>query len=142
VAPAGQPVAIAMDRKHRRLFISGRNPKLLVVMDADSGKIIGQPFSIGDRVDTTVYDPETGLVASATREGTIHILHEDSPDKLSEVETVKTEFGAKTMGLDPKTHNLFVTTSDFDPAPPPTEKQRNPQPIAKPGTFRVLIYGR
>ncbi|HTA71222.1 MAG TPA: hypothetical protein VK776_23210 [Bryobacteraceae bacterium] len=142
VAPAGQPVSIAMDRKTRRLFISGRNPKLLVVMDADSGKIIGQSFPIGDRVDTTIFDPATGMVASSTREGTIHIFHEDSPDKLSMVETVKTEFGAKTMGLDPKTHNLFVSTSDFDPPGPPTEKQRNPQPRAKPGTFRVLVYGR
>jgi len=142
VAPAGQPTTIAMDRQHRRLFVGGRNPKLLVVMDADSGKIIGPSFPIGDRVDTNVFEPETGMVAAATREGTIHIFHEDSPDKLSVVETVKTEFGAKTMGLDPKTHNLFVTTSDFDPPPPPTEKQRNPQPVAKPGTFRVLIYGR
>ncbi|HEX4596052.1 MAG TPA: YncE family protein [Bryobacteraceae bacterium] len=142
VAPAGQPVSIAMDRKNRRLFISGRNPKLLVVMDADSGRIIGQSFPIGDRVDTTIFDPETKLVASSTREGTIHIFHEDSPDKLSVVETVKTEFGAKTMGLDTKTHNLFVDTSDFDPPGPPTEKQRNPQPRAKPGTFRVLVYGR
>jgi YVTN family beta-propeller protein len=142
VAPAGQPVSIAMDRKTRRLFISGRNPKLLVVMDADSGKIIGQSFPIGDRVDTTIFDPETKVVASSTREGTIHIFHEDSPDQLSAVETVKTEFGAKTMGLDPKTHRLFVDTSDFDPPGPPTEKQRNPQPRAKPGTFRVLVYGR
>jgi DNA-binding beta-propeller fold protein YncE len=142
VAPAGQPVSIAMDRKSRRLFISGRNPKLLVVMDADNGKIIGQPFPIGDRVDTTIFDPETTVVASSTREGTIHIFHEDSPDKLTVVETVKTEFGAKTMGLDVKTHNLFVDTSDFDPPGPPTEKQRNPQPRAKPGTFRVLVYGR
>ena len=142
VAPAGQPVSIAMDRKTRRLFISGRNPKLLVVMDADSGKIIGQSFPIGDRVDTTIFDPGTGVVASSTREGTIHIFHEDSPDKLSVVETVKTEFGAKTMGLDPKTHNLFVDTSEFDPPGPPTEKQRNPQPRAKPGTFHLLVYGR
>jgi YVTN family beta-propeller protein len=59
VAPAGQPVSIAMDRKNRRLFIGGRNPKLQVVMDADSGKIIGQSFPIGDRVDTTIFDPET-----------------------------------------------------------------------------------
>jgi YVTN family beta-propeller protein len=142
VAPAGQPVSIAMDRKNRRLFISGRNPKLLVVMDADSGKIVGQSFPIGDRVDTTIFDAATGIVASSTREGTIHIFHEDSPDKLSVVETVKTEFGAKTMGLDTKTHNLFVDTSDFDPPGPPTEKQRNPQPRAKPGTFRLLVYGR
>jgi DNA-binding beta-propeller fold protein YncE len=142
VAPAGQPVSIAMDRKTRRLFISGRNPKLLVMMNADTGKIIGQSFPIGDRVDTTIFDPETKVVASSTREGTIHIFHEDSPDQLSAVETVKTEFGAKTMGLDPKTHRLFVNTSDFDPPGAPTEKQRNPQPKAKPGTFRLLVYGR
>ncbi|PYT14679.1 MAG: hypothetical protein DMG59_16525 [Acidobacteria bacterium] len=127
VAPAGQPVSMAMDRQHRRLFIGGRNPKLLVVMDADSGKIIGQPFPIGDRVDSNVYDPETGMVASSTREGTIHIFHEDSPDRFSIVETVKTEFGAKTMALDPKTHNLFVDTSDFDAPPAPTGKQQDPE---------------
>jgi YVTN family beta-propeller protein len=142
VAPSGQPVAIAMDRQHRRLFVGGRNPKLLVMMDADTGKIIGPSFPIGDRVDAITFDPETGMVAAATREGTIHIFHEDSPDKLSVVETVMSEFGAKTMGLDTKTHNLFVDTSDFDPPPPPTEKQRNPQPVAKPGTFRLLVYGR
>jgi YVTN family beta-propeller protein len=142
VAPAGQPVAIAMDRQHRRLFVGGRNPKMLVMMDADSGKVIGQPFPIGDRVDANIFEPETGMVAAATREGTIHIFHEDSPDKLSVIETVMTEFGAKTMGLDPKTHNLYVDTSDFGPAPPPTEKQRNPQPVAKPGTFHLLVYGR
>jgi DNA-binding beta-propeller fold protein YncE len=142
VAPAGAPVSIAMDRKHRRLFISGRGPKLLVVMDADNGKIIGQPFPIGDRVDANVFDPGTGLVASATREGTLHIFHEDSPNKLSVVETVKTEFGAKTMALDLKTHRLFLDTSDFDPPAAPTAKQKNPQPRAKPGTFHLLIYGR
>src|SRR5216684_3495325 len=135
VAPAGAPVSITMDRQHRRLFVGGRNPKLLVMMDADTGKVIGPSFPIGDRVDTNIFDPESGMVASATRDGTIHIFHADSPDKLSVVETVKTEFGAKTMGIDPKTHNLFATTSDFGPAPPPTEKQRNPQPVAKPGTF-------
>ena len=142
VAPSGQPVAIAMDRKTRRLFVGGRNPKMLVVMNADTGKVIGEPFPIGDRVDANIFDASTNTVASATREGTLHIFHEDSPDKLSVVETVKTEFGAKTMGFDPKTHNLYLTTSDFGPAPAPTEKQPNPQPVATPGTFRLLIYGR
>ena len=113
VAPAGQPVAIAMDRQHRRLFVGGRKPTMLVMMDADSGKIIGPSFPIGDRVDANIYEPETGMLFSATREGTIHIFHEDSPEKLSVVETVKTEFGAKTMGLDPKTHNLFVDHVGF-----------------------------
>jgi YVTN family beta-propeller protein len=143
VAPAGQPVSIAMDREHRRLFISGRNPQLLVVMNADNGKIIGQPFPIGSRVDANVYDPQTGLVASSTGEGTLHIFHEDSPEKLSIVETVKTEYGAKTMALDPKTHNLWLDTADFDPpAAAAAGEKRAPQPRAKPGTFHYLIYGR
>src|SRR6267143_2854138 len=123
VAPAGAPVAITMDRKNRVLFIGCRNPRMLVVMDADTGKIIGDAFPIGDRVDANIYDPETGLLASATREGTLHIFHLDSPAKLSVVETVKTEFGAKTMGLDSKTHNLYLTTADFRPAAAPTDKQ-------------------
>jgi len=141
VAPTGQPVSIAMDRQRRRLFIGGRNPKLLVMMDADTGKIIGESFPIGDRVDTNIYDPDKRLVASSTREGTIHLFREDSPDKLSLVETVQTEFGAKTMGFDAKTHNLFVDTSDFE-TPAATGKQANPQPRPKPGTFRLLIYTR
>src|ERR1700722_9991554 len=142
VAPSGAPTSITMDRKNRRLFVGGRNPKMLVMMDADTGKVIGDAFPIGDRVDANVFDAETSTLAAATREGTLHIFHEDSPDKLSVVETVTTEFGAKTMGLDPKTHKLFLTTSDFGPAPAPTEKQPNPQPVATPGTFRLLIYGQ
>jgi WD40 repeat protein len=142
LAPGGQPTSITMDRKTRRLFIGGRKPTTLVMMNADTGKIIGDAFPIGDRVDANIFDPSTGTVAAATREGTLHIFHEDSADKLSVIETVKTEFGAKTMGFDPKTHNLYLTTSDFGPAPAPTEKQPNPQPVATPGTFRLLIYGK
>jgi YVTN family beta-propeller protein len=141
VAPEGQAVALAIDRQHRRLFSSGRKPQFTVMMDADNGKVI-QSFPISAGVDANVYDPETGMVFVSTREGMIHIFHEDSPDKLSEVEKVKTEYGAKTMTLDSKTHNLILTTSDFDPPGPPTEKQPNPLPRAKPGNFRVLVYGR
>ena len=92
-------------------------------------------------VDTTVYDPETAMAACSTGDGTIHIFHEDSPDTISMAETVKTEFGAKTMALDPKTHNLLVDTSDFE-TPAATAKQPNPRPVAKPGTLRLLVYGR
>jgi hypothetical protein len=72
----------------------------------------------------------------------VHVFHEDSPDKLSEVETIKTEFGAKTMGLDTKTHNLFLDTADFGPAPPPGADRPHPQRPAIQGTFHVLVYGR
>jgi len=141
VAPAGTPVAMAMDRQHRRLFSAGRGPQMLVMMDADNGKVL-QSFPITAGVDATIFEPETGMIFVSTREGMIHIFHEDSPDKLSEVETVKTEYGAKTMALDSKTHNLYVSTSDFDPPAAPTEKQPHPLPRAKPGNFRVLVYGR
>lgn len=141
VAPAGTPVAMAMDRQHRRLFSSGRGPQMLVMMDADNGKVL-QSFPITAGVDANVFEPETGLLFVSTREGMIHIFHEDSPDKLSEVETVKTEYGAKTMGVDSKTHNLFLSTSDFDPPAAPTAKQPNPLARAKPGNFRVLVYGK
>lgn len=141
VAPAGGPTALAMDLQHRRLFSAGRNPQMLVVMDADSGKVI-QSFPISAGVDAAAYEPETGLIFASTREGMIHIFHEDSPDKFSEVETVKTQFGAKTMGLDTKTHNLFVDTADFGEPPAPTAERPHPQRAAIPGTFRVLVYGR
>jgi len=140
VTPAGAPTALAMDRQHRRLFSSGRNPQMLVMMDADNGKVI-QSFPISSGADANVYESETGLLFVSTREGMVHIFHEDSPDKLSEVESVKTEYGAKTMALDPTTHNLYLTTSDFAPAAP-TAHQPNARRAAVPGTFRLLIYGR
>ncbi|MGH9773656.1 MAG: YncE family protein [Candidatus Acidiferrales bacterium] len=141
VAPAGAPTAIAMDQQHRRLFSSGRNPQKLVVMDADNGKVI-QSFPISAGADANVYEPETGMLFVSTREGMIRIFHEDSPDQFSVVESVKTEFGAKTMGLDTKTHNLFLSTVDFAPAPAPTAERPNPRRTPIPGTFRLLVYGR
>ena len=140
-APAGQLVAMAMDQKNRRLFSGGRNPQFMVMMDADNGKVL-QSFPISVGVDAINFEPATNLVFVSTREGKIHIYHEDSPSKLSEVETVETQYGAKTMQIDPKTHKLFLSTSDFDPPAAPTEKQPHPIARAKQGNFRVLVYGR
>jgi outer membrane protein assembly factor BamB len=141
VAPAGRPTALAIDIKHQRLFSAGRNPQMLVVMDASNGKVI-QSFPISGGVDAAAYEPDTGMVFASTREGMIHIFHEDSPDKFSEVETVKTEFGAKTMGLDTKTHNLFVDTADFGAPGTSAAGQPSPRRTAVPGSFHVLVYGR
>jgi len=139
VAPAGGPTAIAMDREHRRLFIAARNPQMFVVMDADSGKVI-QSFPISAGADADAYDPSTGLVFVSTRDGMIHIFHEDSPDKFTAMDSVTTEYGAKTMGLDTKTHNLFLTTADFAPAPAATAEHPNPRRSAISGTFRLLVF--
>jgi YVTN family beta-propeller protein len=140
IAPAEEATAMDMDVQHNRLFIGGRN-KLLAIMDADTGKVL-QSFPIGSGVDTNIFEPKTGLLFSAVREGALHIFHEDSPDKFSAVETVKTEFGARSMALDPTTHELFIDTADFGPAPSATAEQPNPQPTPVLGTFRLLVYGR
>jgi hypothetical protein len=140
IAPAERAASLAMDRQHRRLFIGGRT-KIFAIMDADTGKII-QTFPIGDGVDANVYEPKTGLVFAATREGILHIFHEDTPDKFSLVENVKTEPGARNMALDPKTHDVFLDTADLGQPPAPTAQQPNPNPPAIPGTFRLLVYGR
>jgi YVTN family beta-propeller protein len=140
-APEGQPVSMAIDQKNRRLFSAGRGPQMVAMIDADSGKVI-QTFPISGGVDANAFEPATGLLFVSTREGLIHIFHEDSPDKLSEVETVKSEYGARTIQIDPKTHKLFLSTADFNPPAAPTEKQPHPQPTPKPGNFRVLVFGR
>jgi DNA-binding beta-propeller fold protein YncE len=141
VAPGGEPVAMAMDREHRRLFSSGHNPPTLVVINADNGKIL-QSIPISDGADSSAFDPATGLVYVSTKAGKVHIFHEDSPDKFSEVGTVSTEFGAKTMALDPQTKNIFLTTSDFGPPPPATPERPHPSPTQILGTARLLIYGK
>jgi hypothetical protein len=130
-----------MDREHGRLFSSGRDPKFLVLMDADSGRVL-QSLSISSGADANVFESETRLLFVSTRAGKLHIFHEDSPDKLSEVETVETEFGAKTMNIDPTTHNLFLTTADFGSPGPPTKKHPRPQRAPTPGAFRVLMGAR
>jgi YVTN family beta-propeller protein len=140
IAPAGQATALDMDVQHKRLFIGGRN-QILAVMDAENGKVL-QTFPIGSGVDTNIFEPKSGLLFTATREGTLHVFHEDRADKFRVVETVKTEFGARNMALDPKTHKLFIDTADFAPAAAPTADQPKPQPTPTSGTFRLLVYGR
>jgi hypothetical protein len=141
VAPAGGPTALAMDVEHHRLFSAGREPQKLVVLDSDSGKVV-QSFAISSGADAAAYEPETGLIFVSTREGMVHVFHEDSPDKFSEAETIKTELGAKTMGLDTKTHKLFLSTAEFGKPPAATAEDPHPRGAAKMGTFHVLVYGR
>jgi DNA-binding beta-propeller fold protein YncE len=135
-APEGQPTSLAIDTKTRRLFSAGRGPQFVVMMDADNGKVLAS-YPISGGVDANSFEPGTGMLFVSTREGMLHIYHEDSPDKLSEVEAIKTEYGAKTNQVDPKTHRVFLSTSDFNPPAAPTKL-----PTAKPGNFRILVYGR
>jgi len=120
-APCASPSSMAMDRANRRLFLGCRS-KVMAVMNADTGQII-TTLPIGDHVDATAFDPETKLIFNSNGEGTITVIHQDSADKYSIVETVKTVPRAKTMALDPKTHQLFLSTAEN-------------------GQFEVLVVGK
>jgi len=141
VAPAGGPTALALDQEHQRLFSAGRAPQMLVMMDANDGRVI-QSAPISSGADAAVYEPETGMIFVSTREGLIHVFHEDSPAKFSTLATINTQFGAKTMGLDIKTHKIFVDTADFGAPAKPTKERPRPQRVAIPGTFRVMVYAQ
>ncbi len=140
LAPGESPSGIAMDTQSRRLF-SGCHNKMMVVMDADSGKVIATP-AIGQGVDANGFDPGTGLAFSSNGDGTLTVVHEDSPDKFTVVDNVQTQRGARTMALDEKTHTVFLVTAEFEPPPPGTQTTERRRPTMKPGTFTLLVVGQ
>lgn len=140
IAPGAEPSGLAIDRKHRRLFAVCGN-KLMAVVNADSGKVI-TTLTIGAGTDAAAFDPETGFAFSSNGEGTLTVVHEDSPDKFSVVENVPTQVRARTMALDGKTHQLFLVTAEFGPAPAATAQQPRPRAPMVPGTFTLLTLSR
>jgi DNA-binding beta-propeller fold protein YncE len=140
VAPGEEPSGLAMDREHRRLFIGCGNKKM-IVMDADNGRVIAA-LPIGDEVDANGYDPATELAFSSNGDGTLTVVHEDSPDKFTVAETVKTERGARTMTIDFKKHTIILVTADFTPAAQETAERPHPRPGIVPNTFRILVFGK
>ena len=138
IAPGEEASGMAIDLAHHRLFLGCGN-KLMVIMDSSSGKVVGS-VPIGQGVDANAFDPGTQLAFSSCGDGTVTIAHEDSPDKLTVVQTLKTERGAKTMALDPKTHNIYLSTAKFEAAPAQAEGAPRQRPKIVPGTFKVLVY--
>jgi hypothetical protein len=114
----------------------------MAVADGDNGKII-TTLPIGPHVDATAFDRETGLIFFANN-GSVTIIHQDSPDKYSPVETAKTQLKTNTLALDPKSHKIYMPGADFGPPPAPTPENPHPAPpkIPVPGTFKLLILGR
>ncbi len=141
LAPCKEPSGLAMDIAHRRVF-AGCDNKMMAVIDADSGKVVATP-EIGEGVDANAFDPELAYAyASNGESGTLTVVHEDSPDKYSVVDNVPTQAHARTMALDPKTHQVFLVTADFGPAPAATPDNAHPRPTMVKDSFVVLIFGR
>jgi len=133
-APCMQPVSMAIDTVHHRLF-SGCRSGVLAVSDYQAGKII-TTLPIGMGVDGTGYDGASGDVFASSADGTFTIIHQDSPDTYNVVGSVTTPSGSRNMGLDPTTHRIYVAAATFGPS---TQGRR---PDVVPDTFKLLVIAR
>lgn len=138
LAPGKEPSGLAMDIQHHRLFSVCRN-KLMVVVNPDDGKIVAT-VPIGTGVDGCAFDPGTQLAFSSNGEGTLTVVHEESPSLFVVVENASTQRGARTIAVDPLTHSVYTASAEFGPAPEPTAAHARPRPPILPNTFVVLKY--
>ena len=132
-----EPSGLAFDQKNRRLFSVCGNKKMTVA-NADTGKVVAAP-AIGEGPDAAGFDPDTQLVFSSNGEsGDLTVIHEDSPDKYTVVDTVPTRKYARTMAIDLKTHNIFLPIAEFEPVAPKGEEE----PPMKPNSFGLLLVAK
>jgi YVTN family beta-propeller protein len=141
ISPGEEPTGLALDRKHRRLFAVCGN-KLMVVVNADDGKVV-TTVPIGAGTDGAAFDPETSFAFSTNGgDGTLTVVHEDTPDKYTAVENVATLRRARTIALDPKTHQIYTITAEFGQPPAPTPEQPRPRAPMVAGSFTLLVLSR
>jgi DNA-binding beta-propeller fold protein YncE len=137
-APCKNPVSMAIDTRRERLF-SGCRSGVMAVSDYKNGKVI-TTVPIGRGVDGAGYDPVRRDVYTSNGEGTLTVIHQDSPDSYRVVENVQTAQGGRTMALDPSSHRIYVVSSKFGAVPAEstaTNPRRRPPVI--PGSFFVLV---
>src|SRR5438128_1156541 len=126
LGPCEGPTGIAYDKATNRIF-SGCN-RTSVVLDASTGKVVAT-IANGTRVDALAWDPARKLVYIPNgAEGTVTVAHQDSADKYTVVASPQTFAGAKTICVDPKTHNVYLFQPERGPAPPPAANAPAPEP--------------
>ncbi|HXZ81628.1 MAG TPA: YncE family protein [Terriglobales bacterium] len=138
--PCEEPTGLAIDVKTHRLF-SGCSNKLMAIVDAESGKLIST-LPIGAGVDATGFDPGNQIAFSSNGDGTLTLIHQDSPDRYSVLENVETARGARTSAFDPQTHNIYLVTAQFGPTSAPSAEQPRPRASIMPDSFTLLVVGR
>lgn len=139
VAPGEEPSGIALDARHHRLF-AGCHNKMMVMLHTETGKVIANA-PIGTGMDGCAFDDATRFAFASCGDGTTTIAKEEDPNKLTIVQVLKTQRGARTMALDPKTHRIYLPTAQFAPAPSPSPGASPMRPTILPNTLKLLIYG-
>jgi YVTN family beta-propeller protein len=137
IAPGEEPSGLAIDLKTNRLFSVCAN-KVMIVVNALDGKIITS-LAIGDGCDGVVFDAKNKLVFSANGEGTMTVVKELNANAFSVIGIVKTQNGARTIAINPKTSLLYLPTADYGLKPQPTSDNPNPRFPIVPNTFKVLV---
>ena len=140
LAPCDSPSGLAIDVAHHRLFSVCHNG-MMAVVDTDTGKVVAT-VPIGRGPDAARFDPKYQLAFSTNGEGTLTVVHEDSPDKYTVIQTLPTKRGARTMALNLDNGTIYTDTADFGPAPKPVPGQHRPRPSLIPGSFTVLEIKR
>ena len=130
-----QPVSMAIDTAHHRLF-SGCRSGVMAVSDYQGGKVVAT-VPIGTGVDGAGYDPATGDAFASTADGSLTVIHQDGPDAYRAAQKLETPQASRNMGLDPTNHRIFVAAAKFGEAP----GGRGRRPVL-PGTFELLVIER
>ncbi len=137
-APCKQPVSMAIDTAHHRLF-SGCRSGVMAVSDYQAGKVVAT-LPIGTGVDGAGFDAASGNAFASNADGTLTVIHQDSPDQYHVVENVPTPQGARNMGLDPTNHRVFIVSAKFGPVPAGTTGRGRPPVL--PGSFTLMVIER
>jgi YVTN family beta-propeller protein len=139
LAPGEEPSGIALDATHHRLF-SGCHNKMMVMLDTESGKVV-DTVPIGAGVDGCAFDDERQLAFASCGDGTTTIAREVAPGKLTVIQSLETERGARTMTLDPKSHRIYLPSAQFQPPPSPSPGAPPGRASVVPNTLKLLVYG-
>jgi hypothetical protein len=139
LAGCNEPSGMAIDAAHQRLIVGCGN-ETSVIVDSATGREVAK-LPIGKGVDANGFDPGTGNGFASCGDGTLTVMHEDTPDKWTVAAKVATRKGARTMAVDEKTHDVYLATADFGPPPAPTAEVPHPRPTILPGTFVILVVG-
>jgi DNA-binding beta-propeller fold protein YncE len=135
-APCKQPVSMAIDTGHHRLF-SGCRSGVMAVSDYQAGKVVAT-VPIGTGVDGAGFDAASGNAFASNADGTLTVIHQDTPDEYHVAESVPTPQGSRNMGLDPTNHRVFIVSAKFGPAP---AGGRGRGPVL-PGSFTLMTIER
>jgi YVTN family beta-propeller protein len=141
LAPCKAPSGLAIDIEHHRLFAVCDNTKMAIV-NSQSGKLVAAA-PIGEGSDAVAFDSKRGLILSSNGEsGNLTILHQDSPDQYTTLQTLNTLPGARTLALNPTTGEIYTVSATLGQRPAPTKDIPNPRPPVVPNSFVVLVIGR